>query len=46
MNKKLKKFEVEELEQRFETGRWVSEVKTGKSNDLKLVVGFLKLKRV
>lgn len=29
MSKKLKKFKVEELEQRFETGRWISEVKTG-----------------
>jgi hypothetical protein len=27
MNKKLEKFQVEELEQRFETGRWVSKVK-------------------
>lgn len=29
MKKKLKKFEVEELEQRFETGRWISEIKGG-----------------
>jgi hypothetical protein len=29
MDKKLKKFQVEELEQRFETGRWVDGVKTG-----------------
>lgn len=29
MKNKLEKFEVEELEQRFETGRWISEVKTG-----------------
>lgn len=29
MNKKLEKFQVEELEQRFETGKWISEVKTG-----------------
>ena len=29
MKKKLKKCEVEELEQRFETGRWISEIKTG-----------------
>lgn len=27
MNKKLEKFQIEELEQRFETGKWVSEVK-------------------
>jgi hypothetical protein len=29
MSKKLKKFKVEELEQRFETGHWISEIKTG-----------------
>lgn len=27
MNKKLEKFQIEELEQRFETGKWISEVK-------------------
>lgn len=29
MSNKLEKFQVEELEQRFETGRWISEVKVG-----------------
>lgn len=29
MSKKINKFQIEELEQRFETGRWISEVKAG-----------------
>ncbi len=29
MSKKIEKFKIEELEQRFETGRWISEVKAG-----------------
>ena len=27
MNNKLKKFQIEELEQRFETGRWIDSIK-------------------